>query len=1095
LALSFKRNNFFYKQYMDKSFMIIVSIIITLAIFYWITNKNNNQEGGSPESESESVEESVTDKSSSESEQEHPDTSSGLDSTRNMQVVFPTKVLNHDGFLTEWKFNAGRFGIVNLQIYRKSEQKDMFSLVGENLFQVVKQGENSYKVPPMRQIPFQKGDVIGLRFQDLGIIKYVTAPSDVQIAIGNSAGVGVPMKFENKSPREYSIIPITVAIPRVNRKTLGGNKSNPASSAQAIIRESKSGYPVDGSYWIKTKIMTEPIEIYCNFSIRKGHGYMLIGSVAAKHSWLPIENGKFPFSPQLSFGQYDKFGRNGNYYLPWSNLDPSTVVDNDPNRCQFGKFVYNQSGKFCANTTDPDSRIRLPGGLTEMMFMTGNKKHWVVLNRKDIEKPVSAGRKNKIKPIDNSKNFEAGGEGKGKKCDPNANVYLLGNSSETWINMGAEHGCSNTMFWGTSGSKKNLDFKDNNNGIFIYVGGEYKSAKKSKFQHNPSYHIAHGKGSYKSTFKDAKAVCSSIGKRMCSIRQLNEANKDGYSQCNYGWTSTKDSKYKYKIAFPTNVEKWASLQHNKKQSTWCGKPGVNEGAPLRKDQVGADIYCCDRFEWSSDFDKLDMPYRLAKEWISNLEQQFERSYASIVPVGTKFIVFGKSGHGLSCQKTSDTRYELISHKLAVAHKKYPKIVSQIPPSGHSLDPRTIAIFIEDLPVQNIQKGEQWPKLDSNEKIVRYGSTLRLFNPDTKQYLSGSDSKYYHNGGSKHNQVVGTSKKGSYWLIKSIRGSGKIDANGMGDESHSFGKPIKNGKVIRLEMVYLKRNLNCNVIYKAPGLGSNMKEVSLFKIGSEGNSDDYWRVETVNGVKYWYVSDPVRFIHVNSGKVLVVPGTSHKTSKSGGSTVNTIAVDSSRGGNDKWNVMSANIKVTTVPQCINYLVDISKNNRLLESGAKGYGDLATKNKHLRKKYNNECYHMSKYSHDKVLAPELAKIASQTKIMDSEQSTFDGYLKQKDTENKRKLEKELIRNAKQSRLDELLSIRCKPVKKCVDSVIPYQSVNTECKVLVPLTIGKKVTDSLISEIKTIRRGSDNINNYDIRSHRDYFKFNKASDVDSC
>ncbi len=1068
--------------------MLIFPVIIVISILFWIYNNsttyNKIQKGGSSETtETESQE--TNEPESSETEQE---IISGLDSTRNMQVVFPTKILNHDGFLTEWKFNAGREGIVNLQIYRPTNKSDTFVLVGENVFQVVKQGENIYEVPPMRQIPFKNGDVIGLRFQDLGIIKYVTASNDVRIETGNSSGIDVPMQFRTQSAREYSVIGITRAIPRINIKEIGGNKTYPAHSAQSIIREysnKKLGYPLDGTYWIKTRSMKDPIEIYCDFSTRKGYGYMLIGSIAAKGGWLPIENGNFPFDPKLSFGTYDKHGRNGNYYLPWANLDPSTVVDNDPYRCRSGTFVYNQAGKFCANSKDPNSRIRLPGGLTEIMFSTANKKHWVVLDRSDLEKPINSDRKAKIKPISDSKNFES----KNKKCP---NVYLKGNSNETWVSMGSENGCSNYVFWGSAGSKKNLDFKDANSGIFVYVGGEHKPSTKENFRHNPSHHRAYGKNKYQSTYKEAQSVCSSMGKRICSLKQLKEANDGGFSSCSPGWTSTKASKHKYRIAYPTNINKWASLQYEPGQSNWCGKPGINEWGPLRPDEVGADIYCCDSFEWDNEFDKLDMPYRLVKEWIGKLEHQFNDSYSVEIPVGAEFIVFGEQGHGVSCKKISDTGYKLISNKNAVAHKKYPEILSQIPTGKYNLDPRTIAVFTMDLPEQNIQKHEQWPKLDSKEKIVRYGSLLQLFNSKTKQYLAGIDTKYSHKKGSNNRQVVGVSNNGTKWLVKSTRGLGKIDANGLGDDSYNFGKAIKNGKIIRLEDSYLKRNLHCDTAFSAPGLENSMKETSLFKVGAAGDSNDYWRIETVDGSQYWYVDKSVRLIHVNSGWVLTVAGTSHIANTS---NVNTIAVDPSRGENDKWNVVDASIKIVKSSKCNEYLSEIAKNNRLIEAGAQGYGDLTRKNKDLRRKYNTECYHMSKYSYDKILSPELTKVESQTKIMNSEQETFDNFLNKEETENKRFLEKKQLHNSKKSRLDELLAIRCKPVKVCVDQVGNNMSVNEQCKSLVPLTKNNKVTDSLVKGIKNIRRGSDNINNYDIRSHRDYFKYSKAREISSC
>lgn len=1150
----------------------------------------------------------------------------GLDNTRNSQVVMPTHKFATDGLLQQWKFTAGRNGIVHFQIYRPMSNNAAlcanegdnckcngtvyygkrfknhkpghgaitsydemmqgntssrvvngsiscnragfgndpvpnyykqcycvskvnnrtFALVGENIYQVTKLGDNLFEVPAMKQIPFKKGDVVGLRFPDLGIVKFIASEEEVRIAPGSSRGIGVGMNFPTATKRKYALLTSHKKVDTVNVKELGGNNAAPALSAQHILKHylrKKLGTPVDGAYWLKSRHMKKPEQVYCNFSYRKGRGYMLIGSVASGDSWAQFDSGSYPFNPVMSYGTYDKYARNGTYYMPWARFDASAAVDNTPYNCAVGGFKYNNAGKFCGQKRDNKKRIQLKGGFTEIMLATGNGKYWVVADRQKIEYPHKD-RKSKITPLATSGNFEG-------KCEQNKYIYIEshGGKKETpWINMGSGHACdSNMMMWGEAASKNNTKFMSENGGVQIFVGGLFAGHnRRSSFPHNPSHHRAPGKGGYSSTFREAQQVCNAMGKKMCTRKQLTEANKKGYSKCACGWMDTKIDKSRYVVGYPTNIDKWGSLQGTgKHKPSWCGKPGLNTCGYVRKDQgiwgrEGADIYCCDPYQYHSHFKKLDAPYNMARVWISRLEQKFEDTYGMELPINAQFVVFNK-GYGLYVKK--DKRgYRCVGHSKGVMSRKGLKIKTQIPENAIRVDPKTLALFTKPIKSLNIKQNSEWPNIIGTDKIIRYGTTLQLENTGIKQYLNGSNKKYWQSTSSKNLQVFTYNKKDSNgWLVKSVRGKGTIDSNGNGNEKADFGKPIISGSIVRLEHVTTGRNLSSNTAFVAPG--TQYPEVSLDGKGVAGDSNDYWRIETT-GSKYWYVNAPVRFVHVNTGKCLQAGSTTYNTEASlsqrdpylrdsngkklmgcgngaccasgycrgsnrslcvpcagvpdsaGGFSVNVLYTDVTRGTNDSWLSKNYSIPSIAVSKCEKYLQKIESAKQAIDSGALNKSSLKATIRKYRTKYNKECNKISKYAYDRVINPYVAKVNSTTSVLNRENKIFNSIQNRKNRKIKTKEDKTQTKVVRDTELQRLLAKKCLPVKRCVGlAKAGNEPVAKQCKSLSGYMKEGEITDTLIEQIKKIKRSGDKVSNYDIRTHNNYYKLAKATKIGSC
>lgn len=81
------------------------------------------------------------------------------------------------------------------------------------------------------------------------------------------------------------------------------------------------------------------------------------------------------------------------------------------------------------------------------------------------------------------------------------------------------------------------------------------------------FHVSDNKYNY----EDAKAICSAYDAKLASYNELNEAYKQGADWCGYGWSEGQMA------LFPTQEEKWNTLQKIEGHQHDCGRPGINGG--------------------------------------------------------------------------------------------------------------------------------------------------------------------------------------------------------------------------------------------------------------------------------------------------------------------------------------------------------------------------------------------------------------------------------------------------------------------------------------------------------------------------------------
>lgn len=1013
--------------------------------------------------------------------------------SRNICYVMPNKQFNIAGIITSWKFTAVKHGVIHMGVYRLVNNKS-YMIIGENSVQIIDLGENIIKVVPTQQILFHKGDTIGFRFNDSDLVRSVQSPQDRTYFhnITEPIGTGQTINFEGETARQYDITTgyDQIYIPLAG--TIGSSMNYPAKSAQHILDSYLDGtavtsnisngdafvnikggkvYPHDGTYWIKGLSMSEPVQIYCNFSLRKGRGYMLVGSVSPNGGWSDIDSGNYPFNPHLSYGQYDPYGRASSYYMAWAKLDPSSILDTNPVSCNNGRFIYDNDGKYCK--TSDAKRVNLKGGITEILFSTGNSRYWVVVNRADIEQPLGVGKMLKIDPLATSGNFDG-------QCDSNKKVYLMGksnNKGDPWINMGDSYACgSNYMFWGEDGFNQNQEFKNANGGIQIYIGGSYGGITTKKFPHNPTYHTAPGKGQYQSTYDEALKVCSSLGKKICSVKQLKEANDQGYGKCQCGWTDTKKDKKRITVAYPTNIDIWAELQGDPVKQGWCGKPGINYCGFLEENQglwgnTGADIYCCDIYDFSEGFKTLETPYDLGKLWITELEQKFEAAYGDSIPEGTSLVVF-KDKYGLVVKKTSPHSYILISHPQGKAGSKG-GVAAQIPEGGLGSQLSTEAIFLNDLSEYNIKANIPWSSLDSSLDQITYGSRFKINN--NNRYLTGLSSVTTLVG--KNPIVVGSDIKSinNDWIIKG--------ASGLTD---NHGSLVKNGDTIRLQHVQTNRYLMSTIAYK----DQDGQEIALHNVDPQSDSDDFWRIEIVNN-KYLASKTQFRLVHVNTGKTLT---TLQKPVQVGVEQMMKVSATPAR--DDMSLLTTTDVRQMKIQsdKCKGYIDEIIKARQLLRSGRPMTDDLYKSITILKDTYDTECYKISQNAFNSGINPQLEKIRYEMTELDKQLNIYKQYHTEELQLSEMINKEENIAEAKQSELEDLLHKSCLPVKKCVNDVGKSEVAKT-CRSLTGLMGSHEINDDLIEQIKTVRRKGDRIDNYDIRNHKDFYKLAKSTNVNIC
>src|SRR6185312_6059557 len=193
----------------------------------------------------------------------------------------------------------------------------------------------------------------------------------------------------------------------------------------------------------------------------------------------------------------------------------------------------------------------------------------------------------------------------------------------------------------------------------------------------------------------------------------------------------------YWIGYPTNIDQWVDLNRGPDpnvQGGWCGSPGINQcgmGSPDQPTQLwgtqfkGADIYCCDRFNFSSNFDLLDDNYNTAKLWITETETKFSEMYGQEIPYPIDLIVYGEDGYGVAVSKKGQS-YDLINNESGQPPKKLNNIRCQMPqikPAGSDI----LAVFLNNIQQFQITNGQQWPRDTGKIPVITYGSQIRLTN--------------------------------------------------------------------------------------------------------------------------------------------------------------------------------------------------------------------------------------------------------------------------------------------------------------------------------------------------------------------------------
>jgi hypothetical protein len=73
------------------------------------------------------------------------------------------------------------------------------------------------------------------------------------------------------------------------------------------------------------------------------------------------------------------------------------------------------------------------------------------------------------------------------------------------------------------------------------------------------------------TYDDAQSVCKSLGARLATYDDIENAYNKGGEWCNYGWSEGQAA------YFPTQKNTWNNLQKSESTKNSCGRPGINGG--------------------------------------------------------------------------------------------------------------------------------------------------------------------------------------------------------------------------------------------------------------------------------------------------------------------------------------------------------------------------------------------------------------------------------------------------------------------------------------------------------------------------------------
>ena len=81
------------------------------------------------------------------------------------------------------------------------------------------------------------------------------------------------------------------------------------------------------------------------------------------------------------------------------------------------------------------------------------------------------------------------------------------------------------------------------------------------------FHVPDNKYDY----ENSKAICNAYGGRLATYKEIDDAYRDGADWCGFGWSEGQMALY------PTQTEKWNTLQGIKGHEHDCGRPGINGG--------------------------------------------------------------------------------------------------------------------------------------------------------------------------------------------------------------------------------------------------------------------------------------------------------------------------------------------------------------------------------------------------------------------------------------------------------------------------------------------------------------------------------------
>lgn len=797
----------------------------------------------------------------------------------NNAYIMLSKPFIDNGLITEWVYDAEKQGTVIFMVLEQ-DTNGLFIIKGTNQLQITKPGKDVYLVSTKQQLPYNKGNFFGFYCIGKNILTSQSYTGEIILQSNSSKQLGINSTLDNITHinnisfnLSYNSIPIHVATNYL------GSLNYPAKSAAHILAYYKNnnlGTPHDGVYWIQVSKRNKAQEIYCNFSLRSGYGYMLVASVEPNGGWAKISsvtgNIGVPFNPNFKYGEYDKYNRNGTYYLDWASLDRNALADGDPQMCKGSEVMWNTQGKYCGDKQG--KRLDLENGVNEILLSTGNHKYWVVLDRKQLNDTLT---QNVLTPIATSDNFRG-------DCEPNKSVTVVPKekSNSPWINAGSSHACGdNYMMWGEDGSQENESFKNQNQGIKLYIGTKATKnhTNNGGYRYNPTFHKSSERSEASVGYLEAEAVCKSFGKVVCSKSQLDGAKQTGYGNSICGWTSTPQDKYSMITSNSINVDLWADGEDES-----CIPQNILNGR--------AGIYCCDSFEFIG-FRYLDKPYNNAGNWIIKLEKEYKKINGISIPVDTELIVWSNKScniiHGLAVKKQAEYTYVPIDHPNGSAPMdgKIEIKPQLIKPDNNKAYATWLTSGLKH------HKGSTFGSLIKVKNLLRYGMTFSLFNKKNETYLTISRNPYTHIK-KEHSQVFGFNKQSdaSVWQIvpRDASTSQQKDVLINNGDMVQFVN-LKNGERLSINTGYSDSNNKGKLITTLPYDSKN----NLWRINGDGSS---------NFIK---LDIPIRLSHSSTGLSLELTGKHHLTKNNDGTSVMTVSGTRKFNNDGLWNIITPEIK--------------------------------------------------------------------------------------------------------------------------------------------------------------------------------------------